>query len=496
MHMVNVMVKKILSICHESAILFLFFIVSTSIHAFNMHNPVSTFYVSSSKGNDKNSGASPQSPRQSISSINTKENVIILLKRGDVFFENIHGYKKTIISSYGSGDKPILCGFKILKNSDAWMQVSDSVWCLDLKNESNFEGYLSDRCKNKKTINNVGFIYSPKTDHLYGHLVPCLKDLQDEDFFTSDVYKPKQIQADTFKFLYWKTGKNPRDFPCLCFSMFEHGVSNMDSCQISNISIVGFSGHGICNSTNLIVDSCHIDLIGGAVFLKERWWSRYGNGVEFWADENTRNCYVRNCIVSRTYDCGMTIQYSGKENSYVHNIHFIGNKLYHCRQAFEYFINSSNSSSILKYEDCEFSKNICLEMGLNEFNSPEQRDASILCYDNEIRVLNISYNFFYGSSYYCGQVRPVGMKNNTVYIYRGQYLNNYHAKRNYPAIIAEDKESIKKYKLWSGDNSRIHIITHAPKKFAKERRALQLEIKKTSLSINKFCNEQIANYEY
>jgi hypothetical protein len=198
-------------------------------------------------------------------------------------------------------------------------------------------------------------------------------------------------------------------------------------------------------------------LIGGANFVRTKSWCRYGNGIEFWAINENDNT-VRNCVISRTFDCGVTIQCNAKEIKDVHNIHFVNNKFYHCRQAFEHFINPSGSSANPQYKGCEFTGNLCFEMGENEFNAPEKRDANILCYETVDRYIKIEKNTFYGAPYYCGYTKPLGMGNNTAYIYKGQYLNHYHGQKNYPTIYAEGEESTFKYKEWSGDNSKIVII--------------------------------------
>lgn len=416
------------------------------------------FYVSSSGGSDSNDGLSPLQPRKTITSIKTKDNVTILLKCDDVFFERLTGYKNAMISSFGKGNRPIICGMKVLKNKMAWEKLADGIWRIDISQDSNFGGYLTERGTNKNTINNVGLIYDSTNDKVYGHLVQYNDQLKDNgDFQVTELHKPADIDKSSFRYLYWKFENDPRLMEGLCFSMYENGISGLNNCVIEGIAVVGFSRHGINNVTNTIIENCQIDLIGGSNFLKDRWWSRFGNGIEFWAGAQNDNI-VRNCIISRTFDCGVTIQSNSENIKDTRNIHFINNRFYHCRQAFEHFINPSGSDDNPQYIDCEFTGNICFEMGENEFNSPERRDACILCYEQLDRHIKIEKNTFYGAPYYCGYTKPLGMKNNKVYIFYGQYLNHYHGQKNYPTIYADDKESISRYKTWSGDNSKIIII--------------------------------------
>ena len=417
-----------------------------------------TFYVSSSKGSDNNDGLSSDSPKKTIRSINKKHNVIICLRCNDVFFEKMVGYKNSIITSYGNGNRPVICGFKVLVNPNSWVRVSEDIWKLDLSAEDNFAGHLSNYASNINTFNDVGLIYAPHEDRVFGHLVQRYNQLEkDGDFYMTELFKPSDIEKEPFRYLYWKSKQDPRTKIKLCFSMYENGISKLSGCIVKGIAVVGFSRHGICNATNTLIEDCQIDMIGGSNFVRTKSWCRYGNGIEFWAINENDNT-VRNCIISRTFDCGVTIQCNAKEIKDVKNIHFSNNRFYHCRQAFEHFISPSVSSYNPQYIDCDFSNNVCYEMGINEFNSPEGRDAAILSYENRERFISVVYNTFYGSSYYCGSTVPLGMNKNKVYLYKGQYLNHYHKDKNYPTIVVEDAESISKYRNWSGDNSEIVII--------------------------------------
>ncbi len=446
-----------------------------------------TFYISSSEGDDSNDGLSSLHPRKTIASVKTKENVTILLKCDDVFFERLTGYKNATISSYGKGNRPIICGMKVLKNKMAWEKLPDGIWRIDLSQDSNFGGYLTRRDTNKNTINNVGLIYDPANDKVYGHLVQHYDQLKDNgDFQMTELHKPADIEKYPFRYLYWKFDGDPRQMKGLCFSLYENGISGLNKCVIKGIVVVGFSRHGICGATQTTIEDCQIDLIGGSNFLKDRWWSRFGNGIEFWAGDQNDNT-VRNCIISRTFDCGVTIQSNSKEIKDTRNIHFVNNRFYHCRQAFEHFINPSSSDDNPQYINCEFTGNICFEMGENEFNSPEYRDANILCYEQLDRYIKIEKNTFYGAHYYCGYTKPLGIGQNTVYLYKGQYLNHYHGQKNYPTIYADGKESISRYKTWSGDNSKIIIIEKgsAKDKIIKKKIIKKVDFQKPDLHLER-----------
>lgn len=414
-----------------------------------------TYYVSSSNGDDNNDGLSAKTPKQHIYAIGKKENVHILLKCGDVFFEQIISYSNSVIESYGQGNKPVLCGFKVLMNPQAWTyDEHEGLWKIDLQDEANFAGMKHGDVTDDR-INNVGFIYDPQADKVYGNRVKLINNLKDDgSFYITDLFVTKSLKSDSFRFLRWKINRDPRDIKHLCFPMWLIGVKNLNNCELRNIAIVGFN-FGVVNCNGTVVDKCQIDLIGGSVQLGQQYWVRYGNGIEYiWANKDNE---VKNCLISRTYDCGVSIQSSGKFNGSPKNIHFEGNRFYHCRQAFEFFLNAKNDYKP-QYLNCSFSNNICYMMGDNEFSNHQLRDANLLSYDGTAKSIKIEGNLFFGAPYFCGAVFPKGLRKNTVYVYEGQYLYNYHGKRTLPVVIAKGKDEIKQYRHLSGDNSKIVIM--------------------------------------
>ena len=414
-----------------------------------------TYFVSSSQGDDGNDGLTVRSPKQHISSIGVKKNARIRLKRGDVFFEQMIGYDNCVIDDYGHGNKPVLCGFKVLMNPQAWTyDEQEKLWKLDMLEEKNFAGCLHGNVADDR-INNFGFIYDPNSDIVYGRRVREKKELTGNGrFYLTDQFVPDSIKDETFKWLRWKYDGDPRRIKHLCFPMWLIGMRKLNNCEVRNIAIVGFN-FGVVGCNGTTVDNCQIDLIGGSVQLGYQYWVRYGNGVEYsWGNHDN---LVTNCLISRTYDCGATIQSSGNFRGSPKNIHFKRNLFYHCRQAFEFFLNAKNDFKP-QYENCSFTDNVCYEMGENEFSTPQLRDANLLSYDGTVKSISIEGNTFYGSPYFCGAVFPKGLGGNTVYIYEGQYLHNYHGKRTLPIVLANGEEEIEIYRKQSGDNSTISIL--------------------------------------
>jgi hypothetical protein len=99
----------------------------------------STYYVSSSKGSDANSGLSEQTPWKTLRRINLASFApgdVVLLRRGDVWREQLRprfsGSPGSPIrfSGYGSGPKPTISGSDEI-DPGQWARVADALYCLD-----------------------------------------------------------------------------------------------------------------------------------------------------------------------------------------------------------------------------------------------------------------------------------------------------------------------------------------------------------------------------
>ncbi len=414
-------------------------------------------YISSSSGNDTNDG-SISAPLKTLAAA-PKKDANIFLKRGDVFYEKLRDLQNCNVDAYGDGAKPLICGLKILKNKNAWERLPNGIWRLDLKNAENFEGY---RTANPKE-DNIGCVYDIAQDRIYGHLVRRYSDLNAfGDFWVSDSVSRVDVRDknETFRFLYFKFDKNPAESKSRwAFSAAANGASNLKNCRVRNIAIKGFGIQGICGAWNCEFSGLDIDLIGGSVQLSYRHWTRLGNGVEFWISDSNpcNNNVVEGCKISRTYDCGSTIQGVGKNAPKAANIVFRNNVFLHCRQAFEHFIHSPAKEHV--YENCEFSGNKCFDMGKNFFSSPETRDANILSYDRSpISGLVIKDNLFWGAPYYSRNGYTAKLENNTVYIYRGQYLAFARARPEETVWADSDADIAKAEKILQNGSDKIIIV--------------------------------------
>lgn len=383
------------------------------------------FYVSSSEGKIGNLGLSSDAPAPSIASVlHLRRDKKILLKSGDVFYENINCLDaNATLGSYGTGAKPILSGWKILKKkSGAWQEgkMSNGVWIsekgthiwrIDLEADL-FEGRLKG---NSKFLNDIGLIMDKKSRKTYGRKVEFMYKSECTDPYSSEqnnnyleheldffqTSKIKSLNDKDYRYLYIYSTNDPSSLD-LMFSTYGSGVV-MNNSSIDDIQIEGFGCHGIGAGSNVKITNCEIRYVGGSQHVSYNVWARYGNGVEFYLSENKENGYVANNRVSKVFDCGMTIQGNATHTLVAKDIVIEKNVIDSCRQSFEFFLNDGDEKNVMDCKNCCFRGNLCLNAGKNGFGCPEKRDLHILSYQKNHKSTFVIENnlFFGGNGLYC-----------------------------------------------------------------------------------------------
>ena len=117
---------------HRKTIKSLFFI---TFIFFSLTATAKDYYLSSSSGNDNNSGTDPSSPWQSLDKLNSFYNLYpgdnVYFKRGDTFYGSINitqsgsSGNPITYSAYGSGEKPIITGFTWVAS---WNNIGGNIW--------------------------------------------------------------------------------------------------------------------------------------------------------------------------------------------------------------------------------------------------------------------------------------------------------------------------------------------------------------------------------
>ena len=434
--------------------LFLFFPESYS----QVLDPPKTIHISSSEGDDTNEG-SILFPKKTLNGLpdNLRKNHRILLKKGDVFYENLSHFDSCVISSYGTGNAPLLCGFRRLESNKFWERESANIWKIDMYRTDAFTGYSLPAGKSYMHLHNIGFIYDETNNEIHGRLVEG-KDLltQKWDVFTSNNGRSDQ----EFRFVSIFHENPQLEQATFCFPVYECGITFLQNCHISGIAIQGFSLNGIDDLYNCTVENCAIDLIGGGIQLDNPGeWKRQGNGIECWINgehDSANHNLFSHCWISRVYGSGASIQGESASVNAVSN-KFINNVFSFCRQAFSHSLRGSKG---VEYIDCEFSKNICYLMGENGFDSPEEWDANLLSQETILHQSKIKahHNFFWGSNHIFGDSKffALDMKYSVIFIFKGQYLNTFSG--NYNAFYASSFPETTRFHAASKDKDYVYII--------------------------------------
>ena len=417
-----------------------------------------TIYVSSSMGNNQNSGLTMQDPKKSIEAA-MRFGDEICLKAGDVFYETLRLTKK-VVTRYGEGGNPIISGYKRIIRPN-WERVGDSIWRINLSTD-NYSGYQT----GSSALNNIGCIHDIESDEIHGRKVQYMDKLK-EDW---DIWQTEQCGADVagnqFDYLYLCLSTNP-NLLNLEFSVGTIAVT-MNDATLDGVNIIGW-GFGISANHKSIVRNARIDAIGGMIQLGASPFVCYGNGVEFYVANSMSDCIVENCYISRCYDCACTIQGSRHQGATPTNIVFRNNLIVGCCQGWEDFLNNGEE---VYYQNCRFEKNIvCYSESGFGYPSTVVRYSHVLGNNHSgNRGMIIKDNIFVGgnlyrSSEYEGKYCSNIWVRNKFYSTPNSYLLcNYLGTKNYLKLPAEKyaiRQTEQSYRSLTGDKTtKIYYYSH------------------------------------
>lgn len=347
-----------------------------------------TYYVSST--GTGTFGTSQNSPIN-LETLNKKvirSGDTILFKSGDTFFGsinfpiiNIDGRVITI-SSYGEGELPTICSYKLVSN--VWQESSDGIYRVDIKNSNNFEGYQSD----DKNSFNVGFLEDKNGKKYFNKKSSIENCTEDYDFY-----------SDGDGNLYMKLSENPYkvlgELKVVVRNNLLYLSSNM---VVENLRFAYSGGHAIVGANldekNIKISNCIIENIGGSYLYSSNLSNetRYGNGIEFY-NSNVYDVSVTENIFRNIYDVAFTIQGTSGSGQDV----FVYNNVFVCNSQDSEVWESENATGVKNYR---FHKNISIGQGRGwgyEARSDKYCSASILFWGYEIEETDIvfSENTFY-----------------------------------------------------------------------------------------------------
>lgn len=275
-----------------------------------------TYYVSSSQGDDRNTGGIAD-PWQTISILNSQifeAGDSILFKCGDVWdLDNGTGGKLKLngtgapeshitISSYGVGNKPLFLGSKSLTNAADWFYLGANNWATATGS------FPLVRARG------VGFLLiGQETQTNVGRLKKNIAELNNERDFTWDatdqriaLHSPLGNPAEAYEAI---------ESTALDTSLQLIGNSFVD---IKNLSFKYQNTYGVeldsCNNIN--IENIDISYMGGGV--SSDWPTRSGDAIG--PHGNSSFIKIKNCTISQVFDVGIAPQLYGNSAEIMHDI--------------------------------------------------------------------------------------------------------------------------------------------------------------------------------
>lgn len=331
-------------------------------------------YYVSANGCDTADGLSPETAWKTIQKVNSSVagGDEVRFRCGDTFYGTINppagisAEQPTTYTSYGEGKKPVVCQYKITKPG-AWDKISENIFKIDMSDTSRFDGNISE------LDNNAGFM---KIDgRIYYERVYAMDDLKHQwQFFSNYDDNCIYVYSEKCPCEMAKEIKIACNIRCMAFTTH---------LKVCGIEFRGTGGHGLNGVTRgAYVYDCEFHELGGS-HLKgfPRANTRYGNGVECWA--NSCEVTVDHCKFSGIYDVAITMQ-GGNVQIDWENMYFTNNEMWDCTQCFE--IWASGDIPGKGFKNCHFENNVCVNSGW--------------CWGYEARPdkVNVSHLLIYGLS--------------------------------------------------------------------------------------------------
>lgn len=309
-------------------------------------NKMSVYYIDPMNGNNKNSGLSEKASLATNRNLKVQPGDTVLFKRGSFIRDalwNVSGEpgKPVIYGAYGEGANPVFCGSVDVSEQKYWEEVQLNLW----------------KCRYPLATETCNLIFN---DIECGALQWRKEDLKVNGDWWDSAFGQGERRRDVIEdhelLLYCEEnpGNRYNHIECVLRVNRQLAAAGHDMI-IQNLTFCNNGVHAIAGpgeASNLVIQNCHFEYIGGCVWNKEA-RIRFGNAVECW--NTAENVTVEHCEFYEIYDSAVTHQ--GGEN---------------CRPAKGFFIrdNIFMRCGMAAYEqrdvlpkEAEFTHNICMDAG-------------------------------------------------------------------------------------------------------------------------------------
>ncbi len=387
-------------------------------------------YVSSSTGDDRNNGLSPEKAKKTLPQYTGMTTIAVLLKCGDIFqMDGMFGIDtEAILGCYGEGSRPILDFTKRIEDPFVRVRGSENVWAVDLsksefcgksvKENINFGQLIIDGvCNWKRAL-------PPETGNDPSDYVTYLEELND------NVWIPDPEHG----VLYLFSEKDPNESE-VRVAVAKHGLSiqNANNVIISDLEIYGAGGDAlaIADSTNITVSNCFFQNVGGAQY--NSLVKRRGNGIQ--VTGTVENVNIQYNFFDKVFACGYTN--SGIEvTDYQNSVHVTNNIFRRCYTGIE---SVTDADCIAGSMDTVYDNNIIIDMcDITNPDYPVYIDNKAAIIDKN--VVNKSYHYDNDYEFICSanitnQLNEGSLSfTNNVCWGSDRFLLRFNADYGYPAM--------------------------------------------------------------
>ena len=331
---------------------FLKYKIQTNTDEICVNNGGTAYYFSSFRGNNNNSGTSPDEPfcdLEVLDSLNLKPFDVVYFERGSFWRRGFTAKVENVTyTAYGTGPKPMMYGSPVDGATyGSWEETDEpNVWVYSHKVHHELElGSI---------IFNNGESWAPKV---------VIREESDGKLFDNTTgdpfYSYKDLKRDLHFYYdyFWQTGliylRCESGNPAKVFNNIEFNFRKGIVCveangvTVDNICFKYTGAHAVSGGTltDLTVQNCEFYFIGGSILTNgwgRNYATRFGNAVQIYGGCN--GYYVRNNYMFQIYDTGITFQYSVPEgkSAQMRNVDVSGNVMDYCNWSFEYFLDGGN----------------------------------------------------------------------------------------------------------------------------------------------------------
>ena len=308
-----------------------------------------TAYYVSPNGDDSNNGLTPATAFKSVEKVSNaswlKPGDAVLFERGATFRTTgmLHAKTGVTYSAYGNGAKPKIIGSINASRPDLWLETE----------YKNVYKYINPIDQSKKDVGQIIFDLGrawgvklasgvgPGTTSNGLEIINCGSPRMDSPKKLKNDLEYWHNPDDNYLYLYSKDGNPATRFASIEIVDKGNGIAGEGHSVVFNdLTIFGFGSHGIgfSNSSNVTVQNCVFEFIGGSLQTPT---VRFGNAVEVFGSID--GFIIRDCFAHNVYDCCWTIQWQGEdpgEGKYFKNIQFYNNVSCYSNTGLEMWLNN------------------------------------------------------------------------------------------------------------------------------------------------------------